>query len=198
MIKVAAAFAVVIGASALSASAGATATQARPQPVSSPSSSPTLAVSADGPAVASPVPAAGASVGVGARSPTTVTADTRFCRAASANAQVVMGGAAPELVAAAAGGKDGSARLKAFIVKAQLANTALLAAAPPGLRKSMSLVVQQADALSVALERVGYDVTKFDPATRPKVSAADAAASKTVTAYLTTVCRIDPAKLLTK
>ena len=196
MIKVAAAFAVVIGASALSASAGATATQARPQPASSPSSSPTLAASADGPAVASPVPAARASVG--ARSPTTVTADTRFCRAASANAQVVLGGAAPELVAAAAGGKDGSARLKAFIVKAQLANTALLAAAPPGLRKSMSLVVQQADALSVALEKVGYDVTKFDPATRPKVSAADAAASKTVTAYLTTVCRIDPAKLLTK
>ena len=196
MINIATAFAVVIGASVLSVSAAATPTQARPQSVSS--SSPTLAASADGPAVASPVPAVGASGGVGARSPTTVTADTRFCRAAAANAQVVMGGAAPELAAAAAGGQDGSARLKAFIVKAQLANNALLAAAPPGLRKSMALVVQQADALSVALEKVGYDVTKFDPAMRPKVSPAGAAASKTVTAYLTTICRIDPAKLLTK
>ncbi len=196
MINIAAAFAVVIGASVLSVSAGATATQASPQSVSV--SAPTLAASSDGPAVASPVTAAGASGGVGAPSPTTVTADTRFCRAAAANAKVVMGGAASELAAAAAGGPDGSARLKAFIVKAQLANNALLAAAPPGLRKSMALVVQQADAFSVALEKVGYDVTKFDPGTRPKVSPAGAAASKTVTAFLTTVCRIDPAKLLTK
>lgn len=198
MINIAAAFAVVIGASVLSVSAGATATQARPQSVSMSSSSPTLAGSADGPAVASPVTAGGASGGVGAPSPTTVTADTRFCRAAAANAKVVMGGAAPELAAAAAGGPDGSARLKAFIVKAQLANNALLAAAPPGLRKSMALVVQQADALSLALEKVGYDVTKFDPATRPKVSPAGAAASKTVMAFLTTICRVDSAKLLTK
>ena len=53
-------------------------------------------------------------------------------------------------------------------------------------------------AIGVGLEKVGYDVTKFDPATRPKVSPAGAAASKTVMAFLTTICRVDSAKLLTK
>ena len=125
----------------------------------------------------------------------TVSADTRFCRVASANVQTVLGGAAPELAAAAAGGKSGAAKLRAFVVRAQLANNELYAAAPPGLRKALSIVVQQSDALVAVLERADYDLRKIDPSTLPASSAANGA-SKTVNEYLSTVCRIDGAKAL--
>lgn len=125
----------------------------------------------------------------------TISADTRFCRVASANVRTVLGGAAPELAAAAAGGKSGAAKLRTFVVRAQLANNELYAAAPPGLRKPLSIVVQQSDALVAVLEKAEYDVRKIDPSSLTTSSAANAA-SRTVTEYLSTVCRIEGVKAL--
>ena len=126
--------------------------------------------------------------------PTTISADTRFCRAAEANLQALLGGSAPLLAKAAQGGKAGADSLRAFIDKAQVANAALAQAAPPGMRQAMVATERQKNALVVALQRVDYDLTKLDPATLPApISGPDA-----ITAYLVTVCRLDPVKALAR